>query len=595
MNQSVSRQDARLLKQASFKHWALLCLLWLSVSGLLTGARLTHPAFGLQGDLPLHYHITRSFARSLAEGELLPRWAGLLDGGRGNALFTFYPPLCYLLSAVLMKLFSIGALTALKLVSLLIFFIAQVNAYLLARAFFTHRPSLLVALSYVLLPAYPLLALHRAFLANALALSFVPLVLLGTHQLLSGAQRARGWLLFTLALSAVILTHAITTYLCALAVGLLTLLYLPQTNWRNVGRLTAASLLALACTAFFWWPQQSEMSWVQLGLQLVKQDYRDYFLFAAPSDQSRYRQSWAGLNTVTSLITLAQTCLALLLGLLCWRRPSAATRSQHTTLVWFALALTALGLFIALPISELAWRYVPGLRFVQFPWRFQPFVALGCGLLAAAAWEAWPALRRRRRVVIAATLGWLIIANIIFTFMVARLREPALTRTHVAATLNATALPSITSVEGRRLQDEDALKYLAYTANQIYFRPQGADLNLYPPAEQPGGLSILEGEGRVTTQLLHNTRREFLIEAEMPLRARLETYAYPHWVARLDGRELPINTEPNSGLMLLELPAGSHKLTLTFESRSFSQRVARWLSVATCLLLMVWAVRRKIR
>ena len=41
----------------------------------------------------------------LPEGDPLPRWAGLLDGGRGDALFTFYPPLCYFASAVLMKAF----------------------------------------------------------------------------------------------------------------------------------------------------------------------------------------------------------------------------------------------------------------------------------------------------------------------------------------------------------------------------------------------------------------------------------------------------------------------------------------------------------
>lgn len=593
MHQPVARPNVVSLTQAACKQAVRLGLLWLMVSGLLSGARLTHPAFGLQGDLPLHYHITRAFARSLGEGELLPRWAGLLDGGRGDALFTFYPPLCYLLNAVLMRLFGIDALTALKLVSLFIFFIAQASAYLLARHFFTQRQSLLVALSYVLLPAYPLLALHRAFVANALALSLVPLMLLGAYLLLSGERRARAWLLFSLSLSAIILTHAITTYLCVIAVGLLTLIHLPQTNWRNVGRLIAASILALALTAFFWWPQQIERQRVQLNLQLVKQDYRTYFLFAASPDQSRYRQSWAGLNTVTSLITLAQTGTALLLGLLCWRQLSPAVRTQHRTLVWFALTMAALGLFIALPISEPAWRYLPGLQFVQFPWRFQPFVALGCGLLAAVAWEEWSTLGRGR-VLLTAGLSWLIIANLIFAFMVARLREPTLTRAHVAATLNATALPPITNEDSHRLQDEDALKYLAYTANQIYFRPQGGDLNLYPPTAQPGGLTILEGQGHAVTQLLHNAQREFLIAAETPLRARIETYSYPHWVARLNGSEIAINTEPNSGLMLLDLPVGSHKLTLTYEVNSFSERVARWISIATCLLLAAGVLKRRI-
>ncbi len=87
---------------------------WL-LAGLALGyARLASPAFGLQGDVPLHYHLARSFARSLSEGEWLPRWAGLLDGGRGDAAFTFYPPLYYWLSGGLAATLGLDVLTALS-------------------------------------------------------------------------------------------------------------------------------------------------------------------------------------------------------------------------------------------------------------------------------------------------------------------------------------------------------------------------------------------------------------------------------------------------------------------------------------------------
>src|SRR5262245_27187363 len=97
-------------KTALLKHVVLLCTTWLLVSLALSYARITHPAFGIEGDLPLHYHVTRSYAQSVGEGHLLPRWAGLLEGGNGDAFFTFYPPLAYLLSALLMKLLGVSAL-----------------------------------------------------------------------------------------------------------------------------------------------------------------------------------------------------------------------------------------------------------------------------------------------------------------------------------------------------------------------------------------------------------------------------------------------------------------------------------------------------
>ena len=181
----------------------------------------------------------------------VPRWAGLLDGGRGDALFTFYPPLCYFASAVLMKAFRLDVLTSIKAVTFLVLFIAQASAYLLAREFFSRRRSLLVSLLFVLLPAYPLICLHRAFLANAFALSFAPPALLGAHRLLEGKRRASGLAIFALSFSAIVLTHAITTYLTALTIGLMTLVWLPRVGRRGLGRLAAAGAMTLTLVAFF--------------------------------------------------------------------------------------------------------------------------------------------------------------------------------------------------------------------------------------------------------------------------------------------------------------------------------------------------------
>src|SRR5262245_16518232 len=237
MNQTESTHGFSSSKTLSFKHASLLFASWVLVGALLTFVRITHPAFGIQGDLPLHYHAIRSFERSFSEGDLAPRWAGLMDGGRGDARFTFYPPLSCWVSVILMKAFRVDALASLKMVSLLILVIAQISAYIFARQFFSRRSSLIASLIWVLLPAYPLIALHRAFFANALALSFVPLALLGAHLLLGEERRARGFAVFTLSFSAIVLTHPITTYLSAIVVGLFALSSLPKFGWRSGARL----------------------------------------------------------------------------------------------------------------------------------------------------------------------------------------------------------------------------------------------------------------------------------------------------------------------------------------------------------------------
>jgi hypothetical protein len=592
----------------------VLLLFWLLAASGLGCARLSHPAFGTQGDVPLHYHLTRSFAQSLTEGEWLPRWAGLLDGGRGDAAFTFYPPLFYWLSSGLTVLLGLEVLTALKCIAFLSIVLAGINACLLVCGIFLREglgesayfalsadPPYIVAprsimglsagLVYVALPSFALLALHRGFLPNALALGWLPLALLGAHLLLEGKHLRRGLLWLVFGMGAIILTHVITAYLCALAIGLMGLCYLPQVGWRGLLRLCGGALLALALTAFFWGPQLAEMGWVQVGLQVVQQDYRHYFLFADAASASPYHQAWADLNFVASLIALAQTALALALGLACYR---LLPRPRFAPLVRFSVALALAGLLIALPWSDALWRYVPGLKFIQFPWRFQPFVALGAALLAAPLCVGWASLKRPARITLAATLTWLLAANLVLTFLIARPQRPVQPRDDIAQWLKPSDAPPLTFEQANRLRNDDRPEFLAYTGNQVYFRPQGADLTFYPPADQVGGLSIISGQGRVVAQQLRIARREFRLENDAPVRARLATYHYPNWVARVDGREVEITAELGSGLMLLDLPAGAHTLTLDFETQHPWSWWARVMTIPAWLGFMGWILRGRL-
>ncbi len=568
---------------------ALICGIWLALSLLAGLPRLLHPAYGIQGDLTLHYHITRSYARSFSEGDPLPRWAGLLDGGHGDALFTFYPPLSYALSAVLMAVFGLSALNSLRLVTILTLFLAQMSAWLLAREFFDRRRSLIVSTLYLLLPAFPLIGLHRGFFANGVALGLAPLALLGARRLLAEERIERGLIFFLPSVAAIVLTHAITTYLTGVAIGLMAIALWKSAGWRGWLRLAGASMTALALTAFFLWPQVVERNWIQLGLQVVQQDFRNYFLFAPASDATRYRQAWADVNFVTSLLILTQTLTALLLALIAGRPSLLFNRTdedaQGRKLAGFGLLVALFGLVIALPLSEPLWRHLPGLKFIQFPWRFQPFVSLATGLLAAAAIAGRRGLKRPARLVISALLTWLFIFCAIFTFMFVRLNESGISRDRVSDLLDGRGVPAITIDEGRRLQNEDDLQYVPYTANQIYFRPPGTAFLLYPPADLPGGLEVIDGKGTFITNINKIEHREYRLENETPVRLRILTYAYPHWVARLDGRETGIVKEAGSGLMLVEAPPGNHTLTLDFEVRTLSERIARWISIVSWLAL----------
>src|SRR5262245_9626461 len=595
MDRTIILRKASLDNASLIKRAALLCAIWLLVSLTISFARVTHPAFGLEGDLSLHYHITRSYMRSFEEGDLLPRWAGLLDGGNGDAFFTFYPPLSYLLSAILMKVAGINALTSLKLVTVLIIFIAQAGAYRFARTFFNRRGSLVASVLYVALPAYSLISLKLSFFANAFALSFVPFALLGAHKLLIGKRHASGLTFFALGMSGIVLSHNITTYLCGIVFALMTLLYLQQVGWRGVARLVGAGFLVFALTAFFLIPLLTEMKWVRTGLQVDRHDYHDYFLFAKVQEGSQYRKMWSSLNLGVSYITVAQTSMTFLVCLVCL--PILRKRSLLALPVSFGFAITTFTLIISSPWSNILWQYLPGLNFIQFPWRFLPFVSLGCGLVIAAAFtpqpdnqSSWRMLRPVHRALISFLLTWMGIANVYFTWTIVRMEASEITKEQVARLLDSPDVEKLPFDAMNRLDNRDDSLPNAYKANQYYFRPNTAELILYPPATEPGGLTLLTQQGQVKSQRLCNQQREFVVECKDPTKARIETYYYPHWIARLDGNEIPINLESETGRMLIDLPAGTHNLAIAFEPRNKIEIWAVRGSLLAWVLFIGWII-----
>src|SRR5262249_635971 len=155
-------------------------------------------------------------------------------------------------------------------------------------------------------------------------------------------------------------------------------------------------------------------------------------------------------------------------------------------------------------------------------------------------------------------LTWVVVANIFFTWAIARGEGSETTSLEVAKLLDSPDVKKLPFEDIERLQNEDDMLFVAYTANLFYFRPNNAELDIYPSDSQPGSLTLLSGRGRLVSQKLEIERREFVVKCEDPVRARIETYHYPHWLAQLDGREVKIDVEAGTGKMLIDIPAGNH-------------------------------------
>jgi hypothetical protein len=77
-------------------------------------------------------------------------------------------------------------------------------------------------------------------------------------------------------------------------------------------------------------------------------------------------------------------------------------------------------------------------------------------------------------------------------------------------------------------------------------------------------IEIVKGEGEYEILAWKSAERIIKIIAEQPIAAKIQTFYFPGWKAYLDGSEIKIQIEVESGAMLVDIPKGHHKLELKF-------------------------------
>ena len=71
----------------------------------------------------------------------------------------------------------------------------------------------------------------------------------------------------------------------------------------------------------------------------------------------------------------------------------------------------------------------------------------------------------------------------------------------------------------------------------------------------------------MTATTLRPAQRLYTVEAASPSTLRFLTYHCPGWRATLNDAGHPIGAETETGLQLIDVPAGLHRLELIYEVR----------------------------
>jgi hypothetical protein len=527
----------------------VLTLLAFAATAVITPMLFVGQASG--HDFEFHLASWLDVAGQWREGILYPRWAEWANWGFGEPRFIFYPPLSWIAGAAL------GSLLPWRIVPgafiWLAIMIAGLGVWRLARDWLPGSQAAAAAIFFAVNPYHLVMVYYRSDFAELLASALFP-------WMVSAALRLpkigwRGVPTLAIAFAAIWLSNApaavIATY------SLVLVFVVGATLRRSVWPLFhggAAMAAGFGLAAFYILPAAWERQWVQIA-QVVADNLRpeQNFLFTHANDPDFVLFNWKVSGVAMEVMLVAGISAVV----------TARLRRRFEDLWWIFLALGTLSVLLMFRPSAFVWRRLPELHFVQFPWRWLVPLDLVFALFAAAAMG-----RMRRPWVLTVVVLGAIGAS-------AALIVPD-------AWWDSEDIPVIAAGIGSDQGYEGTDEYAPLASNP-YSLPQSAPrIAKVDPETQ----SIVPARGvRVHVETWTAERRVLPGESATAIDLAPRLLNYPAWEVRLDGESVPAASAPETGQILVPVPAGRHRIELQFR-RTWDRTAGAAISAFAAALLI---------
>ncbi len=568
------------------RDWFRLAALLIALAAaapLLQDAALLNTRGG--GDSPFLLQRLQQLVAALQDGHFPVRWMPDAAYGYGYPFFNYYAPLSIYVAA-LFRFLGAPYTDAIQIAQLTAFLLAAWASWELARRWLHDDwAALLASAAYTLAPFHLLNVYVRGdSLAEFWAMAFFPLLLLTADRLLAPGDgepdgplppAARGARVVQLALAyaGLILSHNISALIFSPFLLLYVLLYAWRAPRRKLLPAAGALLLGLLLAAWFWVPALGETALAQTApLTAGYFHYSNHFR-SAGLVQASLLFDWEVAGQAAFRMGLVQALL-ILAGLisLFWRRRRPAAAGRRPEPLLFVAATLLVATLMITPLSRWLWDHLPLLPYTQFPWRF-----LSVQALAGAIVSGGLALLPGRRLWAIGGMALLLVA------MLAPLRPDHFIITDDDVTPLALARYEwFTGNIGTTVSAE-------YLPHWVQPRPYtSAWLN----SGERDAAQTLSGAAEAALLARRATRQLWQVSvADDGATVQFPTLYWPGWQGRLGDAALALAPAPGSGLISAELPPGRHTVELHL-ARTPLRLAAELLSLATLLLLLVWAVPR---
>ncbi len=581
-------------------------------------------------DFDFHIQSWLAVAQQWHQGTVYPHWIEAANYGAGEPRFVFYPPLSWMVGAILgIVLGWPAAPIAFTLIALTA---CGFSMNKLAGEWLTPNAATVAACAYVLNPYALFVAYERTAYAELAAGIWFPLIILyvlrnqsehghpdrsaegaeskDPHTLPTSTEichpdRSEAeWrdlqfqrsaptanlIPLALTIAAIWLTNAPAAVMACYTLAAITIWKsLSQRHWQPILNSAIGLILGLGLASFYIVPAAYERRWVDIDRAIGPgMRIEESFLFGH-TGESFHDQV---LHTA-SLIFVTMLVAIYIFVWTTWKRKTA----QNLLL---PLSVTVAVLFaLQLPWSNFIWRFAPELKFLQFPWRWTLVlsIAFALSLGAAAIMRPTRPTEPRLRVHAAAILLAAIAAVLLGTRLFWQpCDEEDVVSAQVAVFQAGTGFEGTdeyTPINADNSLIQQGLPQIrALNAAEAQTAPSSATEDQNNPTYAPTPQDEIAANIKVEQWLSES--KTFTIATRSPSFAVLRLMDYPSWQVRANGRPIEAHPHRDDGLMTIPIPTGTDRIDIKYAAPP-DVWWGRGLSIASLFALLALAVLRRKR
>ncbi|MBX3276808.1 MAG: hypothetical protein KF868_02285 [Acidobacteria bacterium] len=525
-------------------------------------------------DLAMHVNQMKGFHRALIAGNPYPRWQEDTRSGFGAPTTVFYPPATYYLTS-LFYFFLGDWRNVLMALYMTLMAASGLAFYSLARRFFSPAAAYIGMFVYIFAPYHLINVYQRGAVAECFSFIWTPLALKYAWDLIDENDRAHpesagfaplglrpeiitAFVGLALCWGLFIFSHPPTAYQFALIWGPVGAVYLlMKKRLRTACTILAAIAVGTLLAGVYIYPAVIEQKYIHSEDIVQSFPYHESYVFLFSS--MRYDHQGDGFLHRINHIWLVTLILIVLISLFAvfLKRRGVNIKAAAP---WIAAGLIASWMMTVFsrPLGSL----IPKIEIGVFSWRMLALTAASTAMLTAFCWE-W-----RKSTV----LSGYAVARFCCALVVGAVLVAALCVSYdrvVGPTYGAEAFRSWPDTSYYATAPRDSPRLLPDR----------------PAVEFVAGA----GEASIEQWLPESRRIVFRNESTSVVSVRISNY--PGWTARINGEPVSIRTG-RVGEIVLDMPAGTHTLTLDFLATA-DRRLGAAMTFAALVLLAAGMACRK--